>query len=67
MEDFGSRLSNATTIRAFSSESDEFPQLTVCPESRTSAMLSRLLAVIRSTVAAQLVRQGCRDGRHLAE
>src|SRR4029450_950461 len=54
MEDFGSRISNAVTIWAFSSESDELPQVTVRPDSRTSAMASRLLAVIRSTLPRSL-------------
>src|SRR4029450_725744 len=46
--------SNAVTIWAFSSESDELPQVTVRPDSRTSAMASRLLAVIRSTLPRSL-------------
>ena len=66
MEDFDFLLSSAVTTWAFSSESDELPQVTVRPDSRTSVMLSRLLGRHPIDHSAQLLRRRSGNGGHLA-
>ena len=66
MEDFGFGLSSAVTTWAFSSESDELPQVTVRPDSRTSLM-RRDCRPSSDRPFRAACRQGDRNGGHLVE